>query len=88
MDDNILINPRTGQEYEDVPPTVAAKFLDVAPTYIREGLKQGTLPIGSAVQGKGGRWSYNIPVGRLKMYKSGLDISHLADYLKSCIAAV
>lgn len=39
MNDKILINPQTGQEYYDVPPTVAAKYLGVALNFIYEGLK-------------------------------------------------
>ena len=29
MNDKILINPKTNQEYRDVPPTVAAEYLGV-----------------------------------------------------------
>ena len=61
MKDEILINPKTGQEYDDVPPTVAAKYLGVALNLIYEGLKKQTLPIGSAVQSDSGRWRYSIP---------------------------
>lgn len=55
MNDKILINPKTNQEYRDVPPTVAAKYLGVALNFIYEGLKKQTLPIGSAVQSDSGR---------------------------------
>lgn len=66
MNEKILINPKTNQEYRDVPPTVAAEYLGVALNYVYEGLKKQTLPIGSAVQSDKGRWSYNIPIlGRL-----------------------
>ena len=75
MNDRILINPKTGQEYDDVPPTVAAKYLGVALNFIYEGLKKQTLPIGSAVQSDSGRWSYNLPIDRLKAYASGADIT-------------
>lgn len=75
MNEKILINPKTNQEYRDVPPTVAAKYLGVALNFIYEGLKKQTLPIGSAVQSDSGRWSYNIPIDRLKTYASGADIT-------------
>lgn len=74
MNEKILINPKTNQEYRDVPPTVAAEYLGVALNYVYEGLKKQTLPIGSAVQSDKGRWSYNIPIDRLKTYASGADI--------------
>lgn len=75
MNEKILINPKTNQEYRDVPPTVAAEYLGVALNYVYEGLKKQTLPIGSAVQSDKGRWSYNIPIDRLKTYASGADIT-------------
>lgn len=46
MNEKILINPKTNQEYRDVPPTVAAKYLGVALNFIYEGLKKQTLPSG------------------------------------------
>lgn len=81
MNEKILINPKTNQEYRDVPPTVAAKYLGVALNFIYEGLKKQTLPIGSAVQSDSGRWSYNIPIDRLKAYASGADLSLLTSLL-------
>lgn len=78
---NILINEVTGQEYDNVPPKVAAEYLGVAHTYIYAGLQQGRLPIGSAIKGEGGRWSYNIPVNRLKIYKNGFDAENLIKLL-------
>ena len=79
MKDKILIDPNTGQEYIDVPPTVAAKFLDVALNFIYEGLKKRVLPIGTAVQSEKGRWTYNIPCERLKAYAKGVDISLMSE---------
>lgn len=73
MNDEILINPETGQQYVDVPPRVAAKYLNVSKDFIYDGLKQGKLPFGSAVQGAGGKWTFNIPVERLKSYAYGID---------------
>lgn len=40
MNNEILINPKTNQEYTDVPPTVAAEYLGVALNYVYEGLKK------------------------------------------------
>lgn len=83
MNDKILINPKTHQEYTDVPPTVAAEYLGTALNFVYEGLKKQTLPIGSAVQSDKGRWSYNIPIDRLKAYANGTDISLLNKLLDS-----
>lgn len=85
MNDKILINPKTNQEYRDVPPSVAAKYLGVALNFIYEGLKKQTLPIGSAVQSDSGRWSYNIPIDRLKAYASGADLSLLTSLLTTLL---
>lgn len=87
MIDKILINPKTNQEYRDVPPTVAAEYLGVALNYVYEGLKKQTLPIGSAVQSDKGRWSYNIPIDRLKTYASGADISLLTALLNKLLGS-
>ena len=40
--------------------TDAAKIMEKTPQYVRLGLQQERLPIGSAVQKNNGRWSYNI----------------------------
>lgn len=82
FENNILINPETGQEYVNVPPKVAAKFLDVSEPFIYDGLKQGKLPFGIGILGKSGnKWSFNIPVARLKAYKSGVDLSLLSNLI-------
>lgn len=81
MKDELLINPSTGQEYVDVPPTVAARFLDVALNFIYEGLKKQVLPIGTAVQSEKGRWTYNIPCQRLKAYAKGADVLQISELL-------
>ena len=87
MNDKILVNPKTNQEYTDVPPTVAAEYLGVALNYVYEGLKKQTLPIGSAVQSDKGRWTYNIPIDRLKTYASGADISLLTTLLNNLLGS-
>ncbi|SCY03234.1 hypothetical protein [Ruminococcus sp. YE282] len=86
MNNTILINPKTGQEYDDVPPTVAAKYLGVALNFIYEGLKKQKLPIGSALQSDSGRWTYNIPCARLKAYAHGTDIIQTASMIKKLFA--
>lgn len=74
MNDEILINPETGQEYINVPATVAAKYLDISLRLVYDGIQKKTLPIGSAVQSDRGRWVYSIPIERLKSYAYGLDV--------------
>lgn len=73
---NILINPKTGKEYENVPVTVAAEYLEIAPGLIRHGLIEKRLPIGTAFppQSEGGKWKFNIPVERLKAYANAEDL--------------
>ena len=75
--DDILMDPRTRAEYTNVPPKVAAKYLGVSEQFIYNGLKQGVLPFGTAVQTDKGLWTFNIPIERLKIYKNGLDLSML-----------
>lgn len=38
----------------------AAKIMDVSPQFIRLGLQQGRLPIGTAVQSSENRWVYDV----------------------------
>lgn len=78
---NILINPKTGKEYENVPVTVAAEYLEIAPGLIRHGLIEKRLPIGTAFppQSEGGKWKFNIPVERLKAYANAADLNHAAE---------
>lgn len=78
MNNEILINPKTGQEFINVPPRVAAKYLNVSKDFVYDGLKQGRLHFGYAVQGAGGKWVFNIPVQRLKAYAYGLDMQVLS----------
>lgn len=85
MNNTLLINPKTGQEYDDVPPTIAAKYLGVALNFVYEGLKQRALPIGTAVQSDKGRWTYNIPCKRLKAYADGVDVLQTTQLLKKLL---
>lgn len=58
-------------EMDNVLPTVAAKYIGETPVFVRLGLQQNRLPIGSAVQNPSGKWSYNISPGLLVAYKRG-----------------
>jgi len=46
----------------------AAKVIHKSAQYVRLGLQQGTLPIGSAVQKTDGKWSYHIVTKRVYEY--------------------
>lgn len=85
MNEALLINPDTGEEYVDVPPMVAAEYLGVALNFIYKGLQKQTLPIGAAVQSDRGRWTYNIPCKRLKAYASGIDVLQTTDLIKQLL---
>ena len=50
----------------------AAEIMHKSQQWIRLGLQQGTLPIGSAVQTKPGRWSYYISPKLFKAF-TGVD---------------
>lgn len=56
---------------DNVLPTVAAKYINETPVFVRLGLQQNRLPIGSAVQNPGGKWSYHISPGLLVAYQRG-----------------
>lgn len=73
MCNDILINPNTGEEYEDVPAEVARKYLGVSKKFIYAALQQNRIPIGTAAM-MNGKWVYNIPVARLKAYKNAQDL--------------
>ncbi len=78
---SILIDPMTGEEYENVPPKIAAEYLDIGIPSMYSGLKSGIFPFGSAIppQSEGGKWKFLIPVERLKAYKNASDLKF--DYL-------
>lgn len=80
MDMSLLIDPRTGREYENVPTTIAAKFLGINRHKLCDGLETGRLPVGAAWK-KGEHWVYNIPCARLKAYALGYDLSALAQLM-------
>lgn len=71
-DEKILIDPDTGEEYVNVPVKTAAKYLDFPYTALYEALKQDLMPFGKAVcPTNGTKWSFLIPVARLKAYAEG-----------------
>lgn len=88
MKSELLINPKTGEEYVDVPPSIAAEYLGVALNFIYQGLQKHTLPIGAAVQSNKGRWTYNIPCERLKAYASGIDVLQTTALLKRLLVGI
>lgn len=52
-----------------VTPTHAAKILGLDVSFVRQGLKDGRLPIGCAVcLGAGSRWTYDIRPEKLSRY--------------------
>lgn len=55
-------------EVETISVEDAAKIMHVTPQFIRESLKQGSLPIGTAVRMPGGRYSYLIIKRKLWSY--------------------
>lgn len=63
-DDEILL-------MDNVLPTVAAKYLNETPVFVRLGLQQNRLPFGSAVKNPSGKWSYHISPGLLVAYQRG-----------------
>lgn len=60
--------------YRNVPVDLAALYLGVSPMYIRCGLRDRDLPIGSAIQMSGNRWTYQISGPRLVAYHNASDM--------------
>lgn len=52
---------------KNIPVQVVAEILGVSPQFVRIGLQQKTLPIGSAVK-LSSKWSYHISYELLKNY--------------------
>ena len=50
-----------------IPISIVAKLMGKSPQYVRIGLQQNRLPIGSAVQ-MSSEWSYHISYELLKKY--------------------
>lgn len=55
------------KDLKNIPVSVVAEILGVSPQFIRVGLQQKTLPIGSAVK-LSSKWSYHISYELLKNY--------------------
>ncbi len=56
---------------DNIPPKLAAKYLDVAVLSVYYALQQGVAPYGYAVENPGGKYSYHISPGLLVAYKRG-----------------
>lgn len=56
---------------DSVLPAVAARYINETPVFVRLGLQQNRLPIGSAVKNPSGKWSYHISPGLLVAYQRG-----------------
>jgi len=58
--------------YDNVPVPIAAAYIGLSPTKVREKLIQGTAPFGFSVKGEGSsNWTYQISPGLLVNYKKG-----------------
>lgn len=55
------------KDYKNIPVQVVAEILGVSPQFVRVGLQQKTLPIGSAVK-LSSKWTYHISYELLKNY--------------------
>lgn len=60
---------------ERVKVKEAALLLGVSEQYVRLGIRDGRLPIGSCVK-LSSKWTYNIPRDRLNAYLTGKDIGN------------
>ena len=60
----------------DSPVERAARLMNKSAQFVREGLKRGILPIGNAIQGPNGRWSYYISPKLFKDY-TGKDLEEV-----------
>jgi len=67
-------------------PSDAGILLYKAAQWVRLGLQDGSLPIGCAVRGEGGRWSYDIRPERLAAYM-GITVDELWDRLEKARSA-
>lgn len=79
------------QGKKNVSTEEAAQILGKSVTFVREGLKQKTLPIGCAVQSEpgNGKWDYHISPGLLTEYVSGTSLKNYyeenKEYLKKAL---
>jgi len=54
---------------KNVPVWLAAEEMGKGEMFVRMGLRLNRFPFGVAVQGKGGRWSYQISPKRFCQYQ-------------------
>ncbi len=53
----------------------AARMLGKSALFVREGIKRGVLPIGTAMQMPGStKWSFHISPGKLEEYLKGKEL--------------
>jgi len=57
--------------YQNVPVTVAARYIGWSSTTIYQALQEDRAPFGFAVRCKSGGWAYNISPGLLVKYRRG-----------------
>lgn len=55
------------KELKNIPVRVVSEILGVSPQFVRVGLQQKTLPIGSAVK-LSTKWTYHVSYELLKQY--------------------
>lgn len=67
------------KEMKSIPIEDAAKIIGKSPQYIRLGLQQKRIPIGSAVK-MSNAWSYHISYELLKNY---VGIANITEYERS-----
>lgn len=72
-------------EVGKIHPVEVAKILHASPQYVRIGLQQGRLPIGTAVK-MSSIWTYNISEKLLADY-CGKDIEKELDRLRAAIGS-
>lgn len=59
---------------ERVSVAEAARRMGKSQLFVREGIKRGVLPIGTAMQMPGSeKWSFHISPGKLEAYLKGTD---------------
>ena len=62
------------ESVKTLTPAQAGALIHKNAEYIRAGLRQGRFDFGSAVQGKNGRWNYNIIESKFLKY-AGKEVS-------------
>lgn len=78
-------------KYDNVPVSIASKYLATSQQYIRIGLQKERLPFGTAVQvGEKNKWTYQISPGALINWKNGKSLKNWleenAEFFKKLIS--